>query len=47
MACPNSLIFVDFPSTDPGASAEFYAAVFVLWIKGGEKPPIPAGWTSE
>ena len=28
MAYPNTLIFVDFPSTDPAASAEFYTAVF-------------------
>jgi predicted enzyme related to lactoylglutathione lyase len=28
MAYPNTLIFVDFPSTDPEASAEFYSAVF-------------------
>jgi len=34
---PNTLIFVDFPSTDPEASAEFYAAVF-----GWEVEPRPA-----
>lgn len=28
MSYPNTLIFVDFPSTDPAAAAEFYAAVF-------------------
>jgi predicted enzyme related to lactoylglutathione lyase len=33
---PNTLIFVDFPSTDPAASAEFYAAVF-----GWEVEPRP------
>ncbi|MEO1057647.1 MAG: VOC family protein [Actinomycetota bacterium] len=38
MAYPNTLIFVDFPSTDPEASAEFYAAVF-----GWEVEPRPAG----
>ena len=34
---PNTLIFVDFPSTDPAASAEFYAAVL-----GWEVEPRPA-----
>jgi predicted enzyme related to lactoylglutathione lyase len=38
MSYPNTLIFVDFPSTDPAASAEFYAAVF-----GWEVEPRPAG----
>jgi hypothetical protein len=38
MAYPNTLIFVDFPSTDPVASAEFYGAVF-----GWEVEPRPAG----
>lgn len=38
MAYPNTLIFVDFPSTDPEASAEFYSAVF-----GWEIEPRPAG----
>lgn len=38
MSYPNTLIFVDFPSTDPEASAEFYAAVF-----GWEVEPRPAG----
>ena len=28
MSYPNTLIFVDFPSTDPEASARFYAEVF-------------------
>jgi predicted enzyme related to lactoylglutathione lyase len=28
MGYPNTLIFVDLPSTDPAASAEFYTAVF-------------------
>ena len=36
MTYPNTLIFVDFPSTDPAASAEFYAAVF-----GWEVEPRP------
>jgi predicted enzyme related to lactoylglutathione lyase len=35
---PNTLIFVDFPSTDPEAAAEFYSAVF-----GWEVEPRPAG----
>jgi predicted enzyme related to lactoylglutathione lyase len=35
---PNTLIFVDFPSTDPEASARFYAEVF-----GWEVEPRPAG----
>src|SRR3990170_2327251 len=38
MSYPNTLIFVDFPSTDPVASAEFYAAVF-----GWEVEPRPEG----
>ena len=38
MAYPNTLIFVDFPSTDPEASAEFYSAVF-----GWEVEPRPSG----
>jgi predicted enzyme related to lactoylglutathione lyase len=38
MAYPNTLIFVDFPSSDPEATAEFYAAVF-----GWEVEPRPAG----
>ena len=38
MGYPNTLIFVDFPSTDPVASAEFYAAVF-----GWEVEPRPEG----
>src|SRR5215211_7364100 len=38
MSYPNTLIFVDFPSTDPEASAEFYNAVF-----GWEVEPRPAG----
>ena len=38
MGYPNTLIFVDFPSTDPAASAEFYAAVF-----GWEVEPRPEG----
>ncbi len=37
MTYPNTLIFVDFPSDDPEASAEFYAAVF-----GWEVEPRPA-----
>ncbi len=36
MTYPNTLIFVDFPSTDPEASAEFYRAVF-----GWEVEPRP------
>jgi len=36
MTYPNTLIFVDFPSSDPTASAEFYAAVF-----GWEVEPRP------
>ncbi len=28
MPYPNTLIFVDFPSSDPAASAAFYAEVF-------------------
>ena len=35
---PNRLIFVDFPSTDPEASARFYNEVF-----GWEVEPRPAG----
>ena len=38
MGYPNTLIFVDVPSTDPVASAEFYAAVF-----GWEVEPRPEG----
>ena len=38
MTYPNTLIFVDFPSDDPVASAEFYSAVF-----GWEIEPRPAG----
>jgi predicted enzyme related to lactoylglutathione lyase len=38
MGAPNTLIFVDFPSADPAASAEFYAAVF-----GWEVEPRPEG----
>lgn len=38
MPYPNTLIFVDFPSSDPVASGEFYAAVF-----GWEVEPRPAG----
>ncbi len=37
MPYPNTLIFVDFPSSDPEASAEFYRAVF-----GWEVEPRPA-----
>jgi predicted enzyme related to lactoylglutathione lyase len=38
MTYPNTLIFVDFPSTDPEASGRFYEAVF-----GWEVEPRPAG----
>jgi len=38
MTYPNTLIFVDFPSDDPVASAAFYQAVF-----GWEIEPRPAG----
>ena len=38
MTYPNTLIFVDFPSDDPEASASFYAEVF-----GWEVEPRPAG----
>ncbi|MDH3752387.1 MAG: VOC family protein [Acidimicrobiia bacterium] len=38
MSYPNTLIFVDFPSDDPEASAAFYEAVF-----GWEVEPRPAG----
>ena len=38
MAYPNTLIFFDFASDDPVASAEFYEAVF-----GWEIEPRPAG----
>lgn len=38
MGYPNTLIFIDFPSTDPAASAEFYRAVF-----GWEVEPRPEG----
>jgi predicted enzyme related to lactoylglutathione lyase len=34
MVAPNTLIFVDFPSTDPIASGEFYAAVFGWEVEG-------------
>ena len=34
MAYPNTLIFVDFPSTDPAASAAFYAEVFGWEVEG-------------
>jgi predicted enzyme related to lactoylglutathione lyase len=34
MGYPNTLIFVDFPSTDPVASAEFYGAVFGWEVEG-------------
>ncbi|MDY7103775.1 MAG: VOC family protein [Actinomycetota bacterium] len=34
MTYPNTLIFVDFPSDDPEASAEFYTAVFGWEIEG-------------
>lgn len=36
MPYPNTLIFVDFPSSDPAASGEFYSAVF-----GWEVEPRP------
>ena len=38
MTYPNTLIFVDLPSTDPEASARFYHEVF-----GWEVEPRPAG----
>jgi predicted enzyme related to lactoylglutathione lyase len=38
MPYPNTLIFVDLPSTDPAASAAFYEAVF-----GWEVEPRPEG----
>ena len=38
MTYPNTLIFVDFPSDDPRASASFYAEVF-----GWEVEPRPGG----
>ena len=38
MTYPNTLIFVDLPSTDPEASARFYNEVF-----GWEVEPRPAG----
>ncbi len=38
MTYPNALIFVDFPSSDPEASASFYREVF-----GWEVEPRPAG----
>ena len=38
MAYPNTLIFVDFPSTDTEATGRFYAEVF-----GWEVEPRPAG----
>ena len=38
MASPNTLIFVDFPTTDPRAAAHFYREVF-----GWEVEPRPEG----
>ena len=48
MPYPNTLIFVDFPSDDPEASAAFYAEVFGWEVEGrpdGRLPPrsCPAG----
>ena len=34
MAYPNTLIFVDFPSNDPEATAQFYAEVFGWEVEG-------------
>jgi predicted enzyme related to lactoylglutathione lyase len=34
MGYPNTLIFVDFPSPDPGATARFYADVFGWEVEG-------------
>lgn len=34
MATPNTLIFVDFPSPDPAAAAQFYAEVFNWVVEG-------------
>ncbi len=34
MSYPNTLIFVDFPSADPEATAEFYEAVFGWEVEG-------------
>jgi len=34
MTYPNTLIFVDLPSTDPAASAEFYSEVFGWEVEG-------------
>lgn len=34
MAYPNTLIFVDFPSDDPAATAKFYADVFNWTVEG-------------
>lgn len=34
MTQPNTLIFVDFPSDDPAASADFYAEVFGWEVEG-------------
>jgi predicted enzyme related to lactoylglutathione lyase len=34
MAYPNTLIFVDFPSTDPEATGRFYAEVFGWEVEG-------------
>jgi catechol 2,3-dioxygenase-like lactoylglutathione lyase family enzyme len=34
MAYPNTLIFVDFPSNDPEATARFYAEVFGWEVEG-------------
>ena len=47
MGHPDTLIFVDFPSTDPAASAEFYAAVFEWQVEphpeGGFHRIVPGG----
>ena len=34
MAYPNTLIFMDIPSSDPVASGEFYAEVFGWEVEG-------------
>jgi len=34
MATPNTLIFVDFPSSDPEATGQFYAEVFGWVVEG-------------
>jgi hypothetical protein len=50
MAYPNTLIFVDCPSSEPTASAQFYAAVFGSEVeprKGGDSPELPEGFTGE